>query len=1386
MSRGYADRWHDPAEPSWVVEPTSEWQPQFPGQRYPGDIGAEHQPPPPRGRASAVGRAEVPPLAPTRPDGTYVGRSWDDEPDGWPGRHEIPDRRPAGSPNGAQPYDRSVPPGSRTERARTEGRRSSYDDAPRGRDGVVWSDFGPQASGAGAPPRRDRRDPDRYVDRRDPRESDRRDPDRARDQRDPDRYARRDPQRYAGREPERRDPDRRDDRYPRPEPERRSQREPESYPDRPRRRAEPTGRDEYRRGAPVSPAARPEPGWVAETDEERRPAAAHRPTDGVDRRPPEDVSPRPRYQWSHHPGQPARADSPVVDGYRGDFVGGGDPDAAPYPDGYVDDEPVRTPADEWVRPDRDRRWGAPQPSTPDPQEYGAPSRGDLPWPAPGPLRPSSGRDHREYQRPTPQERDVDRRPGGPPDGAEPERFVDRPAAALPEPERPVSGAPDQDPRRRHLSVVPDHPVSPAPERNRPVSPAPEWDRPVSPAAGRARPVSPAPQHRQPGVDSAPHRRPAAPVGDLSRPGPDRAPVGRPDHNRTDLPGQDRERPAASAAGRAPTGDAVRPAPLHQHEVRPAPLHEHQVRPAPLHDQPVVASPPPTPAPSVAAAPPVAAPPARPVSAPPTQPPVPAPPAHRPVSAPPAQPPVPAPSGRISGAVADPAPVGPPPEARPDPAGSGPGVPTAPPARQPTRYVPPPPEPSAPGPARPPADAPQSWFGPATEPPPAAQAPPAAAPPPVQPAPPGPDPLAGPVSAPPGYATPDRPAPPDLAPPDVAALAPPATASPGSAPSAPPPPDRPAAAPPASATPPPAVPVPPASTPPVSAPAVSQPPVTTPSAGTPPTSAPPVSAPPVSRTPGGPDFGAPVSAVPVSTPPVSPPTGDPQPADDQAQLGYRSGPTGAAGGDTRRSGEAVEGAAGTASGDVGDGSGPVDAMLDPSADSGLPATDEQGAAEATDDEPAPEPPADPEQVLARFRWRLDPVTLRETVDDPEELREVRERLTEKLASALDNRSRARLLSLRAVASRVLNDLDDALADGRMALTYAEATGELRRAALAQARLAHVLRWRGEFAEADRLFAEANSIELPDRLRAALHEHAARCCYDQGRLIEACHHFERALDLRGEQDAELLDRVRTGLDAVASRAEEGGFGPYPRSWDEVLERDRTPVPARDGGQGLWGYADAEGDMVVAARYAEAQPFRDGLAWVRGPQTDRWSLINLAGETVLEPTYLAARPFSDGLAWVVRDESGWHAVDATGAVAVPPGFADVRPFHKGVAVVRREGWGAVDRTGRIVVPTRYHGFHTTLADGHHVDGFTEEGLAVVDLAGRKGVVDRSGQVIVAPAHPALLIHPVAFLATNSAGNWGALDRRGESLIDPMFHHPGAVVAEIDGLLADANPVL
>ncbi len=72
------------------------------------------------------------------------------------------------------------------------------------------------------------------------------------------------------------------------------------------------------------------------------------------------------------------------------------------------------------------------------------------------------------------------------------------------------------------------------------------------------------------------------------------------------------------------------------------------------------------------------------------------------------------------------------------------------------------------------------------------------------------------------------------------------------------------------------------------------------------------------------------------------------------------------------------------------------------------------------------------------------------------------LTAKVNLHTDNASRARLLSLRAVVSRILGDLHKALADAKLALAHAEATGELRRIAICQARLAHVLQWREEYA------------------------------------------------------------------------------------------------------------------------------------------------------------------------------------------------------------------------------------------------------------------------------------------------------------------------------------
>ncbi|MGI5214033.1 WG repeat-containing protein [Plantactinospora sp. CA-290183] len=539
-------------------------------------------------------------------------------------------------------------------------------------------------------------------------------------------------------------------------------------------------------------------------------------------------------------------------------------------------------------------------------------------------------------------------------------------------------------------------------------------------------------------------------------------------------------------------------------------------------------------------------------------------------------------------------------------------------------------------------------------------------------------------------------------------------------------------------------------------------------------------------PGAADPGA---ARPISAPPADSPTSGP-PADSATTGPPAESPTSGPPADSPVSGPpAVEASPDTVL-PTGPAAGAATALSAPTMLTPIiRPRSEKDAEPAAEEAEATPPPTDPEQVLASYQWRFHHETLRELVEDPDELRAIRDRLTEKLEPAKDNATRARLLSLRAVVSRILGDLGKALADGKLALGHAEATGQLRRIAIAQARLAHVLQWRGDFTEADRLFEEANSSELPDRLRATMHEHAGRSCYDQGRYMEACNHFEKALELRKVEDPDLIARTELALDAVFSKVAQNGWGPYPRERDEILQVHRPPVPKFSEKVQRWGYADPDGKLAIAPSYADVQPFHDGAAWVRRPDTRTWELIDESGGLLIKASsgYLGVGSFSDGLAWVSRDGNGaWLAIDKSNKVVIPAGFEDVRPFRRGVAAVRRGGWGAVDRTGRVVLPTRYTGFTTALTDGRYVDGFTDEGLAIVDLGGRKGVVDRSGQVLIPPAHPALVIHPVAFLVGNGSGQWGALDRRGELLIEMAHPSRNDVIEEIDRLLADTKPVL
>ena len=150
-------------------------------------------------------------------------------------------------------------------------------------------------------------------------------------------------------------------------------------------------------------------------------------------------------------------------------------------------------------------------------------------------------------------------------------------------------------------------------------------------------------------------------------------------------------------------------------------------------------------------------------------------------------------------------------------------------------------------------------------------------------------------------------------------------------------------------------------------------------------------------------------------------------------------------------------------------------------------------------------------------------------------------------------------MRAEVYRLLGELGMAAAASRLALAHAEGAGDVQAIVIAQAELAHVLRLRGDFAEADRLFEEAASSESPEVLRSVVHENAGRSCFDQGRHMEALDHFARAIRLGEPDDLDLVERIGVCLEAVYIHVLRDGWGPYPRLRREILGPVRGPHPA-----------------------------------------------------------------------------------------------------------------------------------------------------------------------------------------------------------------------------------
>ena len=180
-------------------------------------------------------------------------------------------------------------------------------------------------------------------------------------------------------------------------------------------------------------------------------------------------------------------------------------------------------------------------------------------------------------------------------------------------------------------------------------------------------------------------------------------------------------------------------------------------------------------------------------------------------------------------------------------------------------------------------------------------------------------------------------------------------------------------------------------------------------------------------------------------------------------------------------------------------------------------------------------------------------------------------------------------------------------------------------------------------------------------------------------------EAKLKAEKAQKEELLLRI---LDGLGNRSIVGS--------DEKSEKEPPvllhPVINADG---LWGYQDDSGKMVIKPRWKDADYFSEGLASVTADY-DLYGYIDETGAMIIKPQWIEANPFSEGLAAVKilktadngfeYDQYGY--IDHTGKYVIPSNWNEAGDFYEGYACVKRgELYGGrggfIDKTGRLAIP-------------------------------------------------------------------------------------------------------
>lgn len=210
-----------------------------------------------------------------------------------------------------------------------------------------------------------------------------------------------------------------------------------------------------------------------------------------------------------------------------------------------------------------------------------------------------------------------------------------------------------------------------------------------------------------------------------------------------------------------------------------------------------------------------------------------------------------------------------------------------------------------------------------------------------------------------------------------------------------------------------------------------------------------------------------------------------------------------------------------------------------------------------------------------------------------------------------------------------------------------------------------------------------------------------------------------------------------------------------WSDGTER---PVKASIGyRQNLWGLLSLKGKKLTRAVYYELKPLKDEivLSGIKGKFSNRifYGLLSTKGKVLLSSTYTSIRA-QDNAFIVTKNESevrSYGLLNENLKFILPVEYKDIQRFAEGVFVFQNKDskYGLINAAGNILL-------EASIDNIEYVNGYS-----IVHIAGAKGLIDATGEVVVDAKYRALILSENDQVEVEEFPTWSVITDQNEEVL-------------------------